>query len=99
LLDAGLGGIWAVGRTGVRPPALVVLSYEPATPSADTRSVVWVGKGVVFDSGGLSLKRPREMLGMKADMAGAAVFLASKASDFVTGVSLTVDGGYSIQAP
>ena len=44
-------------------------------------------------------RTPQGRWGEPEDLAGAAVFLASKASDFVTGVSLTVDGGYSIQAP
>jgi 2-deoxy-D-gluconate 3-dehydrogenase len=44
-------------------------------------------------------RTPQGRWGDPADLAGAAVFLASKASDFVTGVSLAVDGGYSIQAP
>jgi 2-deoxy-D-gluconate 3-dehydrogenase len=44
-------------------------------------------------------RTPHGRWGEPEDLAGTAVFLASKASDFVTGISLTVDGGYSIQAP
>ncbi|ETW99214.1 MAG: 2-deoxy-D-gluconate 3-dehydrogenase [Candidatus Entotheonella factor] len=44
-------------------------------------------------------RTPQGRWGEPDDLAGTAVFLASKASDFVTGISLTVDGGYSIQAP
>ncbi|ETW98140.1 glucose 1-dehydrogenase [Candidatus Entotheonella palauensis] len=44
-------------------------------------------------------RTPQGRWGEPEDLAGTAVFLASKASDFVTGISLTVDGGYSIQAP
>jgi 2-deoxy-D-gluconate 3-dehydrogenase len=44
-------------------------------------------------------RTPQGRWGEPEELAGAAVFLASKASDFVTGISLTVDGGYSVQAP
>jgi probable aminopeptidase NPEPL1 len=71
---AGLGGIAAVGRAAGQSPALVVLRHQPGAPGPRP---CWIGKGVVFDSGGLSLKRPREMLGMKGDMSGAAAVLAA----------------------
>ena len=73
-LDAGgYGGILAVGRGSVRPPRLVVLRYSPA---AATRHLALVGKGITFDSGGLSLKPPTGMVGMKYDMTGAVTALA-----------------------
>lgn len=74
LADGGYGGILAVGRGSVRPPRLVVLRYSPA--GAD-RHLALVGKGITFDSGGLSLKPPAGMVGMKYDMAGAVTALAT----------------------
>ncbi|MEZ6195628.1 MAG: leucyl aminopeptidase family protein [Planctomycetota bacterium] len=69
LLAAGLGGIHAVGRAGAVAPRLLVLEYSPKKPR---RTVALVGKGVVYDTGGLSLKSKDGMPGMKSDMGGAA---------------------------
>jgi leucyl aminopeptidase len=69
----GFGGILAVGRGSVRPPRLVVVRYSPA---GATRHLALVGKGITFDSGGLSLKPPAGMVGMKYDMTGAVTALA-----------------------
>ena len=70
----GFGGLWGVGKAASRPPALVALVHEPA---GATRTVAWVGKGIVYDTGGLSLKDRNSMVGMKGDMAGAAAVLAA----------------------
>ncbi len=84
LQEQGLGGLHAVGRAAAEPPALVVLDHEPdhatrskATRSKATRSVAWVGKGIVYDTGGLSMKTRTSMVGMKKDMGGAAAVLAA----------------------
>jgi leucyl aminopeptidase len=69
----GYGGILGVGRGSVRPPRLVVVRY---TPDGATRHLALVGKGITFDSGGLSLKPPVGMVGMKYDMTGAVTALA-----------------------
>jgi leucyl aminopeptidase len=69
----GFGGIVAVGSGSSRPPQLIELTYEPAT--WDTH-VVLVGKGITFDSGGLSLKPLDGMKLMKTDMAGGAAVMA-----------------------
>jgi leucyl aminopeptidase len=69
----GFGGILAVGRGSVRPPRLVVLRYSPAGAG---KHLALVGKGITFDSGGLSLKPPGGMVGMKYDMTGAVSALA-----------------------
>jgi leucyl aminopeptidase len=69
----GYGGILAVGQGSDRPPRLVRLDYAPA---GATRSIALVGKGITFDTGGLSLKPPASMVGMKYDMCGAATVLA-----------------------
>ncbi|MDM7855676.1 leucyl aminopeptidase family protein [Cellulomonas alba] len=78
LATQGFGGILAVGAGSASTPRLVTVSYTPATPSgADARHVVLVGKGVTYDTGGLSIKPREAMVPMKTDMTGAAVALAT----------------------
>jgi leucyl aminopeptidase len=72
LLAQGLGGIHAVGKGSSKPPRLVKLEYKPA--GAKT-SMALVGKGITFDTGGLSLKPAESMVGMKYDMTGAAAVM------------------------
>ncbi len=69
-----LGGLLGVAEGSVRPPRLVKATYEPDGPASG--HVVLVGKGITFDSGGLSLKTPGGMTTMKTDMTGAAVVLS-----------------------
>lgn len=73
LAQQGYGGILAVGQGSVRPPRLVKLTYTPAHAE---KHCAFVGKGITFDSGGLSLKPAKSMETMKSDMAGAATVLA-----------------------
>lgn len=73
LAEGGFGGILGVGSGSVRPPRLVRVDYAPENAEGH---VALVGKGITFDSGGLSLKPPVPMVGMKYDMAGAASVLA-----------------------
>ncbi len=68
----GYGGLVGVGRGSARPPRLVKLSYSPARAKTH---VGLVGKGITFDSGGLSIKPAKGMETMKMDMAGAATVL------------------------
>jgi len=72
--------ILAVGRGSHRPPRLVVLRYRGAGRSDGPPDLALVGKGVTFDSGGLSLKPSESMLTMKCDMAGAAAALGAAAT-------------------
>lgn len=65
------GGLLAVNSGSENPPAFIVLEYKPSN-AVNKKPVVLVGKGVVFDTGGLSLKPPQGMEHMKADMGGAA---------------------------
>lgn len=53
LAEKGFGGIYGVGKAAAVPPALAVLSH---TPQSAQTTVAWVGKGIVYDTGGLSLK-------------------------------------------
>lgn len=74
LAEQGYGGILGVGQGSDRPPRLVRLDYAPTDA---TRHIAIVGKGITFDTGGLSLKPAASMVGMKFDMAGAATSLAA----------------------
>jgi leucyl aminopeptidase len=69
LAELGCGGLLGVGGGSSAAPRLVELSYSPATPVAH---IALVGKGITFDSGGLTLKPGKGMETMKCDMAGAA---------------------------
>ncbi len=70
----GFGGIIGVGQASANPPRLVQLAY---TPRGAAVHVALVGKGITFDSGGLSIKPSGSMTTMKCDMAGAAAVLAA----------------------
>ncbi|MDQ2754320.1 MAG: leucyl aminopeptidase [Actinomycetota bacterium] len=72
-----LGGLGGVAAGGATPPRLIRLAWEP--PRA-RRTVALVGKGVTFDSGGLSLKTAAGMMTMKSDMGGAAAVIAAVAA-------------------
>ncbi|MDU5169253.1 MAG: leucyl aminopeptidase, partial [Haemophilus parainfluenzae] len=74
LADGGYGGIVGVGQGSTRPPRLVKLSYAPKRAK---RHVAFVGKGITFDSGGISLKPGAGMDEMTMDMGGAATVLAA----------------------
>ena len=74
LKKGGYGGILGVGQGSSRPPRLVRLTY---THPKATRSLALVGKGITFDSGGLSLKPAQSMEWMKSDMGGAAAVIAA----------------------
>jgi leucyl aminopeptidase len=69
LVELGCGGLLGVGGGSSAPPRLVELRYSPANA---VRHLALVGKGVTFDSGGLSIKTATGMQTMKCDMAGAA---------------------------
>jgi leucyl aminopeptidase len=89
LADGGYGGITGVGQGSVHPPRLVRLAYSH--PDA-TRTVVFAGKGITFDSGGLSLKPPKAMETMKSDMGGAAAVLAAVQALAALGPAVNVVG-------
>ncbi len=74
LRKGGFGGIIAVGQGSGAPPRLVRIEY---TAKGATRSVALVGKGITFDTGGISLKPAANMAAMKGDMAGAAAVAAT----------------------
>jgi len=89
LKDGGYGGLIGVGQGSIRPPRLVRLSYSH--PGA-AKTVAFVGKGITFDSGGLSLKPPKSMETMKCDMSGAAAVLAATVAVAELGLPVNVVG-------
>ncbi|HKR50694.1 MAG TPA: leucyl aminopeptidase [Pseudonocardiaceae bacterium] len=74
LRGEGYGGILGVGGGSSRPPRLVRLHYTPAAPRA---KVALVGKGITFDTGGISIKPAAKMDEMTMDMAGAAAVIVT----------------------
>jgi leucyl aminopeptidase len=76
----GMGALLAVGRGSIHPPCLIVLERGPAPARASRKrtsvpTVVLIGKGVTFDTGGISIKPREGMARMKYDMSGAAAVL------------------------
>lgn len=69
LTKKGFGGIMAVGRGAANQPRLIILDYKPEKYE---KTVALIGKGVIFDTGGVSLKQSANMHLMKCDMAGGA---------------------------
>jgi leucyl aminopeptidase len=76
LAKEGFGGILGVGQGSVNPPRFVRLDYVPRTGARKAKHVVLVGKGITFDTGGLSIKPRDNMMLMKRDMTGAGVVLS-----------------------
>lgn len=89
LAEGGYGGILGVGQGSVHPPRLVRLEYAPPQAS---RVLVLAGKGITFDSGGLSLKPAKAMETMKSDMGGAAAVLAAMQAIAALGLPVRVIG-------
>lgn len=87
------GGILAVGQGSDDPPRLIKLSYEPAGATAH---LALVGKGITFDSGGLSLKPPKSMETMKCDMSGAAAVAAAMIAIAAEGLPIRVTGWLAV---
>jgi len=89
LKDRGYGGLYNVGKGATCPSRLLLLEYAPSSSSTTTtidETVALVGKGIVYDTGGLSLKTKTGMPGMKHDMGGSAGLLGA----FLTYVKLDV---------
>jgi leucyl aminopeptidase len=87
----GFGGIVAVGRASASPPRLVQLEYVPAK-ARRAPHVVLVGKGITFDTGGLSIKPAESMVNMKRDMTGAGVVAAAMSALGAVGSPVRVTG-------
>ncbi|GAA1142635.1 leucyl aminopeptidase family protein [Nocardioides aquiterrae] len=92
LADHGFGGIVAVGQASATPPRLIRLDYTPKKAGRKTPTVALVGKGITFDTGGLSLKPGEGMVTMKRDMTGGAVVMATLAALADVGCPVKVVG-------
>ena len=74
--DLGMGGLLGVAKGSVEPPRFIVLSYD-GDPDNPKNNLALIGKGITFDTGGISLKNPGGMMAMKGDMAGAASVISA----------------------
>ena len=92
LAAEGFGGIVGVGQAAAAPPRLIRLDYTPPKARRSTPTVVLVGKGITFDSGGLNIKPSQSMTSMKRDMTGGAVVLATMAALADVGCPVRVVG-------
>lgn len=90
LVDAGWHGIYQVGRGSTRPPALLVLDFNPGAKQDAPVAAALVGKGITFDSGGYSIKPTEGMAAMKCDMGGAATVTAALALAILQGLNQRV---------
>jgi leucyl aminopeptidase len=82
LQELRMGAFWAVAKGSAQPPALIVMTYEPKLPKGqapdkDAPVLGLVGKGITFDSGGISIKPADGMEKMKYDMAGAGAMIGA----------------------
>ncbi|WP_374456189.1 M17 family metallopeptidase [Nocardioides sp.] len=76
----GFGGLLAVGGASANPPRLVRMDYTPRGATKKMPTIVLVGKGITFDTGGLDIKPSESMLTMKRDMSGGAAVIAAMAA-------------------
>ena len=86
----GMGALLGVGRGSDRPPRLLIVEYRGG--DKDDAPVVIVGKGITFDTGGISLKRSSKLHNMKFDMSGAASAMGTLYAVAATGVPMNVVG-------
>lgn len=89
ITEAGLGGLLGVNRGSTNEPRMLVLSYLPKSPRG---RLALVGKGITFDSGGLSIKGADSMMTMKMDMGGAAAVLGAFSALSAVGTKAEVHG-------
>lgn len=82
ILKRKMGGLIAIGQGSVNKPKFIILEYKPIVKSkknkkSKIKTIALVGKGITFDTGGISLKPSKGMGEMKADMSGAAVVVGT----------------------
>ena len=102
LAAEGFGALCAVGGGSEHPPRLVRLDYRPVADPPDAgarrgraraaRPIVLVGKGITYDTGGISIKPRESMVPMKTDMSGSAAVLSTLAACAAAGVRRRVIG-------
>lgn len=100
LKEMGLGGLVGVNRGSAHPARLIQLTYHPAAPEVtdedDLSTLALVGKGITFDSGGLSLKPASAMIEMKMDMGGAAAVVGTFSALAALGTKIAVRGWLAV---
>ena len=77
MTQLGMGSLLGVAQGSAEPPALIVLRYQPRAATNTTAHLGYVGKGVTFDTGGISIKAADGMEKMKYDMAGGAAMIGT----------------------
>ncbi len=87
--EEGFGGLLAVSQGATNPPRMVVMRYRPEGAS---KTLALIGKGIVFDSGGLSIKPASGMETMKTDMSGAAAVFGAMQAIASLGIEVNVLG-------
>ncbi|HUA17301.1 MAG TPA: leucyl aminopeptidase [Bryobacteraceae bacterium] len=104
----GMGALLGVAQGSAEPPAMIIVRYQPATPASTKDHLGLVGKGVTFDTGGISIKPAEGMEKMRYDMSGGAAVLGAmraiaqlKPSIPVTGIVPAVENmpGSKAQRP
>ncbi len=86
-----MGGLLAVNKGSVDPPVFCILEWHPAN-SLNEKPIVLVGKGIVYDTGGLNIKTGDFMAGMNGDMAGASIVTGVLHTVAKTGIPLHILG-------
>jgi leucyl aminopeptidase len=93
LVELGCGGLLGVNAGSSEPPCMIKLTYRPRRPAKDAGHLALVGKGIMYDSGGISLKPSDPMhAAMKMDMSGAAAVLATMSALAAVGCRNAVTG-------
>jgi leucyl aminopeptidase len=92
LAENGFGGVLAVGGGSARPPRLVELRWRPPSAPSGVPHVVLVGKGITFDTGGISVKPAEGMHLMRTDMAGGAAVIGALRGVAELGLPVPVTG-------
>ncbi len=88
-----MGGLWAVGMGSDNPPRFIIMEYNGAPKNSKKhKKIALVGKGITFDSGGISLKPAADMGEMKADMSGAAAVAGSILAAALEKIPLNIIG-------
>lgn len=77
LHELKMGSFWSVSQGSAEPPALIIMTYTPADAPKDGPTIGLVGKGITFDTGGISIKPADGMEKMKYDMAGGAAMIGT----------------------
>jgi leucyl aminopeptidase len=77
LVKQNLHAVYAVGKGSINPPAFIIMEYVPTKVNKETKTIGLVGKGISFDTGGISIKPSNNMHYMKCDMGGAAAVIGT----------------------